>query len=106
MPVGFCRGAENDHIPTGTNRTHCRLVLENRSFDNLLGWLYDPASEPPLNRQPPPNFEGVCGKNLRNLTPDDLTTAVGKGTDVTKPYPLRASRLKMCTRKSTHKRQQ
>ena len=63
------------------------LMLENRSFDNLLGWLYDPANEPPFNCLPPPNFEGVYGKNLSNPTPDGRIVGVGKGTDVTKPYP-------------------
>lgn len=29
------------------------LMLENRSFDNVLGWLYDPANPAPFNRVPP-----------------------------------------------------
>jgi len=29
------------------------LMLENRSFDNLLAWCYDGASEPPVNNIPP-----------------------------------------------------
>ena len=46
------------------------LMLENRSFDNVLGWLYDPQNnQPPFNKQPPKNFEGVYGKNLSNPGP-------------------------------------
>lgn len=25
------------------------LMQENRSFDNFLGWLYDPANDPPFD---------------------------------------------------------
>jgi phospholipase C len=42
---------------------HMVLVLfENRSFDNLLGRLYQPGEVP--------SFEGVIGKNLSNPIPD------------------------------------
>ncbi len=42
---------------------HVVLVLfENRSFDNLLGRLYQPGEVP--------SFEGVIGKNLSNPIPD------------------------------------
>ncbi len=27
-------------------------MLENRSFDNTLGWLYDPANDAPYNVVP------------------------------------------------------
>jgi phospholipase C len=39
------------------------LTLENRSFDNLLGWLDDPANLAPFNQIPPANFE-VCSCRL------------------------------------------
>lgn len=42
------------------------LMMENRSFDNLLGYLYDPASLPPGV-----TFNGVIGKNLSNPIPPD-----------------------------------
>jgi phospholipase C len=29
------------------------LMMENRSFDNVFGWLYDPANPVPFNREPP-----------------------------------------------------
>jgi hypothetical protein len=45
------------------------LMLENRSFDNLLGWLYDPQNDPPFNVVPA-DFEGLCDKNLSNRMPD------------------------------------
>ena len=42
---------------------HVVLVLfENRSFDNLLGRLYEPGEVP--------SFEGVIGKNLSNPIPE------------------------------------
>ena len=42
---------------------HLVLVLfENRSFDNLLGRLYQPGEVP--------SFEGVIGKELSNPIPD------------------------------------
>ena len=63
------------------------LMLENRSFDNLLGWLYDPANQAPFDREPPGNFAGVYGKNLSNPRLDGSSVPVGKGTDVTAPYP-------------------
>jgi len=62
------------------------LMLENRSFDNLFGWLYDPANQPPFNRVPPPNFEGVYGKNLSNPASNG-NIPVRKGTDPTSPFP-------------------
>jgi phospholipase C len=38
------------------------LMFENRSFDNLLGRLYEPGEVP--------SFEGVTGKDLTNPIPD------------------------------------
>ena len=38
------------------------LMFENRSFDNLLGRLYEPGEVA--------SFEGVTGKDLSNTIPD------------------------------------
>ena len=38
------------------------LMMENRSFDNVPGWLYDGENKPPRDQK----FEGVFGKNLSN----------------------------------------
>ena len=38
------------------------VVFENRSFDNLLGQLYQPGEVP--------SFEGVIGKDLGNPIPE------------------------------------
>ena len=69
------------------------LMLENRSFDNILGWLYDGKNAPPFNQVPTgQTFDGVSGKNLTN--PWDKTgpqiavqVPVGATTDPTNPYP-------------------
>ncbi len=63
------------------------LMLENRSFDNILGYLYDPGNPPPFNKKPPANFEGVSGKNLSNPGPNNTTVNVGKGDVLTDPNP-------------------
>ena len=62
------------------------LMLENRSFDNLLGWLYDPNNPPPFNQVPPANFNGVYGKDLSNPGPNG-PVFVAKGSVTTDPYP-------------------
>jgi len=62
------------------------LMMENRSFDNVLGWLYDEQHQPPRQQK----FDGVAGKNLsnpRSIPPDGTNVPVGKGTVMTDPYP-------------------
>jgi phospholipase C len=63
------------------------LMLENRSFDNLLGWLYDPSNPVPFNQAPPANYEGVFGKTLSNPTLSGQPVPVGKSNDPTAPFP-------------------
>jgi phospholipase C len=64
------------------------LMMENRSFDNLLGWLYDPENnKAPFNQQPPTNFEGLYGKGLNNPGPDGDPILVGEETHLTYPLP-------------------
>ena len=43
------------------------LMFENRSFDNLLGYLYDPGEVA--------SFEGVAGRQLSNPLPAELANA-------------------------------
>ena len=43
------------------------VMFENRSFDNLLGRLYQPGEVA--------SFEGVVGKDLSNPIPAGLSTA-------------------------------
>ena len=62
------------------------LMLENRSFDNLLGWLYDPANDEPFNVVPP-DFDGLYGKDLSNRTPDGGVVHAGKSYDPRSPQP-------------------
>lgn len=63
------------------------LMLENRSFDNLLGYLYE-GSVPKGQL-----FEGVFGKSLSNPIPPDAEEArrkvvlVSKGTVMDNPNP-------------------
>ncbi|MDT7542832.1 MAG: phospholipase [Acidobacteriota bacterium] len=64
------------------------LMLENRSFDNVLGWLYDPANQSPFDRAPRgQSFEGVSGKDLSNPRPDGGINRVGRGSSYTDPFP-------------------
>jgi phospholipase C len=67
------------------------LMLENRSFDNLFGYLYDPQNQPPFDK-PPRNqpFEGVSGKDLTNPIPAEFgggLARVSECTDFTAPQP-------------------
>src|ERR1700677_3046907 len=62
------------------------LMLENRSFDNLMGWLYDPSNNPPFNVVPS-DFDGLYGKNLSNLTPEGRVVPAGKSNDARNPQP-------------------
>lgn len=62
------------------------VMFENRSFDNLLGWLYDPANEAPFNVVPG-DFDGLYGKDLSNRTPDGRVVPAGKSTDARGPQP-------------------
>src|SRR4051794_20634083 len=41
------------------------LMMENRSLDNMLGYLYEPDAVPRGQ-----TFDGVAGKNLSNPGPD------------------------------------
>ncbi|WP_049973736.1 alkaline phosphatase family protein [Azospirillum sp. B4] len=48
------------------------LVMENRSLDNLLGWVYDPA-HPPAGYVPPGSeaaYEGLLPQTYANSNPD------------------------------------
>jgi phospholipase C len=64
------------------------LMLENRSFDNVLGWLYDSQNAPPFNQVPPgQTFEGLSGKTLCNPRPGGGQACVGRGSVMTDPYP-------------------
>jgi phospholipase C len=54
------------------------LMFENRSFDNLLGRLYEPGEVA--------SFEGVTGKNLSNPIPDWVTDKGPEGKLV--PYGI------------------
>ena len=46
------------------------VMMENRSFDNLLGWLYDDQTDPPrfnIPDQAPPTFNGLRANTYFNL---------------------------------------
>src|SRR5262249_46354298 len=55
------------------------LMLENRSFDNLLGYLYSEQYPVPAGEQ----FEGVDGKRLSNPIPAPWQFKDKNGTQVT-----------------------
>lgn len=62
------------------------LMLENRSFDNVFGWLYDPGNAAPYDKVPD-NFEGLYGKTLSNRGADGKEVFVGKTEDPRSPFP-------------------
>ena len=62
------------------------LMMENRSFDNLLGWLYDPENDPPYDKVPP-NFEGLSGKKLSNRATDGRVVPAGRSDNPRGPQP-------------------
>ena len=43
------------------------LMFENRSFDNLLGWLYDNQTNPPKFNIPPADSASLRGFNCSDL---------------------------------------
>ena len=64
------------------------LMLENRSFDNLLGYMY-PSGVPanaPLGKQ----FEGVTGKGLSNPVPTGTKNPPPPGVTTIPVSPVEA----------------
>lgn len=57
------------------------LMLENRSFDTILGYLYEGGVPPGKS------FDGVAGKALFNLDQTGRPVPVSKETDYHQPYP-------------------
>lgn len=57
------------------------LMLENRSFDNMLGYLYENGV--PSGKQ----FAGVVGNNLSNPDESGNAVPVSQGYDFHQPYP-------------------
>ncbi|PYS25780.1 MAG: hypothetical protein DMF72_00645 [Acidobacteria bacterium] len=57
------------------------LMLENRSFDNLLGYLYQ--NDVPPGQQ----FDGVVGNNLSNPDENGNPVPVSMESDFHQPYP-------------------
>jgi phospholipase C len=58
------------------------LMMENRSFDNMLGYLYEPSNVPRGQ-----HFDGVVGKNLLNVAQDGTKVPVSPGTVMDNPNP-------------------
>jgi len=65
------------------------LMFENRSFDNVLGWLYDSQNAPPFNQVPSgQSFEGLDPlppANPWTYNGTDYSTAPRHGTDMSTP---------------------
>jgi len=57
------------------------LMLENRSFDSMLGYLYQKGV--PSGKQ----FAGVVGNNLTNPDESGSSVPVSTETDYHQPYP-------------------
>ncbi|MBL0389489.1 phosphoesterase [Tumebacillus sp. ITR2] len=63
------------------------LMMENRSFDNMAGWLYAKGNKPPFDKVPRGQaFDGVAGKQLSNPIPKEAQDSwrrvvpVGRGS--------------------------
>ena len=76
------------------------VMFENRSFDNLLGRLYQPGEVA--------SFEGVIGKELSNPVPDWARNGtgpqpcpMGSRPPWTPPIPTRVSSTSTSTRSSS-----
>src|SRR5215469_1212549 len=75
-----------DSNPLGKINHVVVLMLENRSFDHLLGWLYDPANEPPFDKIPP-DFEGLNCGTFFNKKADGTIVYAGRTDDSRSPQP-------------------
>lgn len=80
------------------------LMMENRSFDNLIGWLYEDSNQPKyfLPKDTPDHlkyYEGLSGvdySNPLNLSDPSTTVKISKGVSnhqVPNPDPNEAFRL-------------
>ncbi len=68
------------------------LMLENRSFDNLLGWLYEHDRPRQFLGRGEPAYRGVAGLDLANLDTEGRRIAVAKAPwqndrDMIQPCP-------------------
>lgn len=63
------------------------LMLENRSFDNLLGWLYDPRNDPPYNEVPPGQSFAGLDDNAPSCPWNGTSYPPVHGADTTQPCP-------------------
>src|SRR5271154_6200467 len=59
------------------------LMLENRSFDSMLGWLYD--DEVQVTQNIPAAAPGDRFRGLKFINPDDWTNTAMNGVLVAKP---------------------
>jgi phospholipase C len=63
------------------------LMMENRSFDNLLGWLYNRENDPPYKEVPTgQTFEGL-DRATKEIPWRGKMYGARHGTDMTQPYP-------------------
>ncbi len=74
---------------TGPIKNIIVVMLENRSYDNMLGWLYNPNNQPPYNQAPPDqlNLNGLTGdeSNPDPNSPGKTITVANQTTQTTDP---------------------
>ncbi|MFT4925685.1 MAG: phospholipase C [Phenylobacterium sp.] len=66
------------------------IMMENRSMDNLLGWLYDEQNPPKVNipAQDPPTYDGLKEKTYFNLDKHGDKHFMVKGTGDNMNVPM------------------
>ncbi len=70
------------------------LMMENRSFDNVLGWLYDLENKPPFNKTPNKEYYGV---NKTMCNPDETLFTLSAALILLPHFLIRMNAMSLFT---------